>query len=99
MTLYRPGLLGLSLLHEHLNGDRRASALALIVRLHREDGLPVPITPSRMAAILDDADAWLLAQAEAGTDPAPAELAEAVAALNATPTPAADRVPPPPSQS
>ncbi len=88
-TLYRPGLLGLGLLHDALDGNRRTSALAVIVRIHREGGLPQAVTPTRIASILDDADQWLLDQAELGADPSAAELQAAVGALNGSPAPKA----------
>lgn len=98
-ALYRPGLLGLGLLHDALDGDRRTSALAVIVRIHREGGLPQPVIPTRIAGILDDADQWLLDQAELGADPSAAELQAAVAALNGAPAPKASDVFPLPSPS
>jgi len=98
-ALYRPGLLGLGLLHDALDGDRRTSALAVIVRIHREGGLPQPVTPARIAEVLDAADGWLLEQAELGADPSAAELQAAVAALNGAPVPKAADVFPAPSPS
>ena len=98
---YRIGLLGLDILGAAADAHPLAVS-ALAVRAAREGGLPQPLTPARLDAHLLEARAWLEAEAEAGRDLDPAEVARAFAALRTGSAPSAavgDLGPPMPSAS
>lgn len=95
--LYRPGVVGLTLLADAAERQPLAYA-ALVLRCHREGGLPRPLAPSTLADLLSDCEAWLTAEAEAGRDATHADLRAAQEALTAPTVRAAD-IPQQPSQS
>ena len=98
---YRIGLLGLDILGA-ASAAHYLAVSALAVRAVREGGLPQPLTPARLDAHLIEARAWLEAEAEAGRDLDPAEVARAFTSLRTGSAPSAavgDLVPPTPSAS
>lgn len=98
---YRLGLLALDILGAAADAHPLAVS-ALAVRAVREGGLPAPLTPARLDAHVADARAWLEAEAEAGRDLDPSEVAAAFTALRRGAAPAApvgELVPPTPSAS
>jgi hypothetical protein len=97
IQLYRPGVVGLTLLADAAERQPLAYA-ALVLRCHREGGLPRPLAPSTLADLLSDCESWLSAEAEAGRDATHADLRAAQEALTATTIKASD-IPQPPSQS
>ena len=100
-TRYRIGLLGLDILGAAADAHPLAVS-ALAVRAAREGGLPQPLTPARLDAHIAEARAWLEAEAEAGRDLDPAEVARAFTSLRTGSAPSAavgDLVPPTPSAS
>lgn len=97
---YQPGIVGIEAIATAAEADP-ARVMRLIA--FAEAGLLTrAITPASIAGLLDEADAWVMSEAEVGHDLTPADLAAAgrwLSAISQAEAPDVAAVPPSPSPS